>query len=149
MKPGSRLLQLPPSSRYAISAALCLASIPGDGFHLVAEIAVRTGLSASYLSKILQRLALNGVIDSRRGANGGYRLGRPAAGVALSEIVSASRRHGPRPVPCMIEARDCDCADPCSMHLHAARTESALWRLLTKTTLADSLLPNSRHPMSE
>jgi len=135
MNPDSRLLHLPLSSRYAVSAALYLASLPSHEYYMVGKIAKRTGLSTSYLAKILQRLAKKGVLDSRRGAKGGYRLSRPAVEISLSEIVAASHRLEPSPMPCMIEARDCDGGKPCAMHKFVASTEETMWRRLAGTTL--------------
>lgn len=137
MNPDSRLLQLPQSSRYAVTASVYLASRTDDGYHMVGNIARDNGLSPSYLSKILQRLALKGLLDSRRGAKGGYRLRRPAAEITLSEVVSASRRAETDPMPCMVEARECDCDSPCAMHDLVAQTEEAMLLRLNKTTLAD------------
>lgn len=137
VNPDSRLLYLPQSSRYAISAALYLASMPAGKYHMVGEISLKTDLSPSYLSKILQRLSRIGVLDSRRGAKGGYRLRCPAGEITLSKIVAASQRLGKRPMPCMIEAKDCDSAKPCAMHQFVARTEGALWRQLDAITLAN------------
>lgn len=137
MNPDSRLLYLPQSSRYAVSAALYLASMPAGEYHMVGEISRKTDLSPSYLSKILQRLAKIGVLDSRRGAKGGYRLRRPAGEVTLSEIVAASQRLEKGPMPCMIEAKDCDSATPCAMHQFVAQTEGSLWRKLDGITLAN------------
>lgn len=136
MNPDSRLLYLPQSSRYAVSASLYLASMPAGEYHMVGEISRKMDLSPSYLSKILQRLSKIGVLDSRRGAKGGYRLHRPASEVSLSEIVAASQRTEKEPMPCMIEARDCDATKPCAMHQFVARTEGSLWRRLDGITLA-------------
>ncbi|MEQ1919751.1 MAG: Rrf2 family transcriptional regulator [Elusimicrobiota bacterium] len=137
MNPDSRLLYLPQSSRYAVSAALYLATVPVGEYHMVGEISRVTDLSPSYLSKILQRLSKIGVLDSRRGAKGGYRLRRPAAEITLSEIVAASQRLEKGPMPCMIEAKNCDAAKPCAMHQFVARTEGSLWRRLDGITLAN------------
>ena len=137
MNPESRLLHLSQSSRYAVSAMLCLASLPTDEYHMVAGIAKRTSLSPSYLSKILQRLAQSGILDSRRGAKGGYRLSRPAGEVSLAKIVAASHRMGTGAMPCMIEAKDCDCANPCAMHEFVAGAEETMWQRMDKTTLAN------------
>jgi len=136
MNPDSRLLHLPQSSRYAVSAALYLASVPAEGFHMVGKIAARIGLSPSYLAKILQRLALKGILESRRGAKGGYRLSRPAAEFTLSEIVGASHNMDKGEMACMIEARACDCETPCAMHDFVANAEDLLWRRLDGSTLA-------------
>lgn len=137
MNPDSRLLQLPQSSRYAVTAAVYLASRTDDGYHMVGNIARVNGLSPSYLSKILQRLAHHDILDSRRGAKGGYRLKRSAAEITLSDVVSASRRADTDPMPCMVEAKESDCSSPCAMHDLVALTEEAMMKKLNKTTLAD------------
>ena len=116
---------------------LCLASLPPKDYHMVGGLAKRTSLSPSYLSKILQRLAQSGILDSRRGAKGGYRLSRPAGEVSLAQIVAASHRMGTGAMPCMIEAKDCDCDNPCSMHEFVAGAEEMMWQRLNKTTLAN------------
>ena len=103
---------------------------------MVDTIADHTGLPASYLAKILQRLARKGILDSRRGAKGGYRLTRQAESVTLSEIVEASYRMEAGPMPCMIEAKACSGDTPCAMHQFVASTENALWKQLDSTTLA-------------
>lgn len=135
MNLDSRLLHLPHPSRYAVSAVAYLVSLRDEGYHMVAEIAAQTRLSASYLSKILQRLAKAGIIDSRRGAKGGYRLARPPASMALSEVISASRGPETQPTPCMLQAKNCDGAHPCAMHPFVASAEKALWNHLKGNTL--------------
>lgn len=145
MRKAARLLRLPPSSRYALSAALCLATLPQDAYHLADEISGLTGLSAGYLSKILQRLARRGLLDSRRGANGGYRLGRPAEEITAAEVVAASGPDETGAAPCMLEARSCDCSAPCALHRFAARAEGATRRRLDRTTLGDMAATLRRH----
>lgn len=142
MNPDTRLLHLPLSSRYAVSAALYLAALPVGEYHMVGEISQKTDLSPSYLSKILQRLANIGILDSRRGAKGGYRLRRPATEITLSEIVTTSQHLEKGPVPCMIEAKACDPVKPCAMHHFVARAEASLWRRLDGITLANLGTPD-------
>jgi Rrf2 family protein len=47
------------------------------------------GISGAFLLKALLPLARAGVLQSRRGPNGGYRLARPATQITLLEIVEA------------------------------------------------------------
>ena len=42
-----------------------------------------------FLENILQGLRQAGLVDSRRGPDGGHRLARPAAGIALADIIHA------------------------------------------------------------
>lgn len=53
------------------------------------DLALSTGLEVPTVSKILKPLAQAGLIDSYRGANGGYRLARPADQIDLLQIVEA------------------------------------------------------------
>lgn len=53
------------------------------------ELAQREAVSANFLVQILNDVRRAGLIDSRRGANGGYLLSRPAENITLRQIVDA------------------------------------------------------------
>jgi Rrf2 family protein len=53
------------------------------------ELAQREAVSANFLVQILNDLRRGGLIDSRRGAHGGYLLSRPADHITLRQIVDA------------------------------------------------------------
>lgn len=53
------------------------------------QLAQREAISANFLVQILNDLRRAGIIDSRRGAHGGYLLSRPAEGITLRQIVNA------------------------------------------------------------
>ncbi len=53
------------------------------------QLAQREAISANFLVQILNDLRRAGIIDSRRGAHGGYLLSRPADGITLRQIVNA------------------------------------------------------------
>jgi Rrf2 family transcriptional regulator, iron-sulfur cluster assembly transcription factor len=53
-----------------------------------ADIAERMALARRGMEPLLQALSRAGLIDSIRGPRGGYRLGRPARDIRLSEIVA-------------------------------------------------------------
>jgi Rrf2 family protein len=52
----------------------------------VSTIAAKLSASEAHLSKILQTLAKSGLLESRRGPNGGYVLTKPASEVTLLEV---------------------------------------------------------------
>jgi FeS assembly SUF system regulator len=54
-----------------------------------ADVALRTGVAAPTVSKILKRLAREGLIVSVRGAKGGYMLPRSPAQISVADIISA------------------------------------------------------------
>jgi len=53
------------------------------------ELAQREAVSANFLVQILNDLRRGGIIDSRRGASGGYMLSRPAENINLRQIVES------------------------------------------------------------
>jgi Rrf2 family protein len=74
---------------YGIRALVELAS--RDDGHLVTaeELAGLQGLPVKFLEGILTHLRRAGLIVSRRGAEGGYRLGRPAAAITVADVFRA------------------------------------------------------------
>lgn len=82
------LLRRTPSS--AIHAVILVAR--GGGFATVDEIARGTGINARALVPILAMLSRAGVLDGRRGRDGGYRLAKPAREITLLDVVEAVRR---------------------------------------------------------
>ena len=73
---------------YAVRAAVELADA-GDEPIKGEAIAEAQGIPLKFLENILGELKHSGIVVSRRGAQGGYWLARPADEVALAEIVRA------------------------------------------------------------
>jgi Rrf2 family protein len=74
---------------YAIRAALELAAAPDDKPVKGERIATAQAIPLRFLENILMQLRHAGLVDSRRGADGGYRLARPAAEVTLADVIRA------------------------------------------------------------
>ena len=53
------------------------------------EVSRATSIPETFLAKIFQKLASKGLVRSRRGFRGGFRLARPARRITLREIVEA------------------------------------------------------------
>jgi Rrf2 family iron-sulfur cluster assembly transcriptional regulator len=53
-----------------------------------AELAERTGMARRTLEPLLQALSRERLLDSTRGPHGGYRLGRPARLIKVSEAIT-------------------------------------------------------------
>jgi Rrf2 family protein len=73
---------------YAIRAAVELAAA-GDGPTKGERIAKAQHIPPNFLENILADLRNAGLVASRRGADGGYWLARPAAEVSLAEVIRA------------------------------------------------------------
>ena len=82
-------MQLTKGVEYGIEGILYLARRDRDGMALMRDISRATAIPEDFLSKIFQKLATKGLIRSRRGFRGGFRLARPAKRITLREIVEA------------------------------------------------------------
>jgi Rrf2 family protein len=74
---------------YALRAALELAAAPDEKPVKGERIATAQAIPLRFLENILMQLRHAGLVESRRGADGGYRLARPAAEVTLADVIRA------------------------------------------------------------
>src|SRR5271168_3837750 len=73
---------------YAVRALVGLAAA-GGGPAPGASIAIAEGLPVKFLEGILAELRRAGIVASMRGAEGGYRLARPASQITIAEVMRA------------------------------------------------------------
>jgi len=75
---------------YALRAAVELASAQdGDSPVKGEQIATAQGIPLRFLENILGDLRNGGIIESRRGVEGGYLLARPAHEISLADVIRA------------------------------------------------------------
>src|SRR5918995_7479735 len=74
---------------YALRAAVELAAAAGNGPVKGERLATSQSIPLRFLENILLQLRHAGLVDSRRGAEGGYRLARPADAVTLADVIRA------------------------------------------------------------
>ncbi|MEB3294740.1 MAG: RrF2 family transcriptional regulator [Synechococcales bacterium] len=82
-------MKLTTRGHYSVKALLDLAFQPNYGPTSVNAIAARQVLPPPYLEKLLIELRRAGLVQSVRGAQGGYQLTRPPANISLGEILEA------------------------------------------------------------
>lgn len=82
-------MKLTTRGHYSVKALLDLSLQPGRRPTPVSAIARRQDLPAPYLEKLLMALRQAGIVESVRGAHGGYRLARRPADISLGQILSA------------------------------------------------------------
>lgn len=73
---------------YAVRAAVELAAANGAP-RKVAELAAAQDIPPRFLENILLVLRRAGLVQSRRGADGGFRLSRPAAEITIANVLRA------------------------------------------------------------
>ncbi len=102
------------------------------------ELADRAGLETPTVSKLLKPLAQVGLVDGFRGANGGYRLARPAADISLLEILIAME--GPLGMTeCSVHAGACTIEDHCGVRANWRRINDVVIDALRNVTLAQMI----------
>jgi Rrf2 family protein len=74
---------------YALRAAVELAAAAGGPPVKGERLATSQSIPLRFLENILLQLRNAGLIESRRGADGGYRLARPAAEITLADVIRA------------------------------------------------------------
>ena len=74
---------------YAVRAAAELAAAEGEGPLKGERIATAQDIPLKFLENILSELRTAGIVASRRGADGGYWLDRPAAEVTVADVLRA------------------------------------------------------------
>jgi Rrf2 family iron-sulfur cluster assembly transcriptional regulator len=73
--------------KYGIRAIIYLALEDNDKKVGIKQIAEDLDIPSPFLSKILQLLAKNKVLNSTKGPHGGFGLGRPAEEIKLMDII--------------------------------------------------------------
>lgn len=76
-------------AEYGVRVMAHLAARAGEGPVALAAIAEAEGLPLAYLEHLVRRLREASLVESRRGARGGYTLARPADSITMAEVVRA------------------------------------------------------------
>ena len=74
-------------AKYALRALIELAALPEGKSMLTAEIAERQKIPKKFLEQILLTLKRAGLVQSRRGAQGGYGLLKPAGDISFAQVL--------------------------------------------------------------
>lgn len=133
------MLKVSKLSDYATVLLVRLATGPAR-VQSAAELAEAVRLEPPTVSKVLKLLAAAGLVDSRRGANGGYRLARPVAEISIVEIIEAI--DGPIGMTeCSRREGRCSHEPHCDVRAPWQRISDAVVQSLSQIRLADMLAP--------
>jgi Rrf2 family protein len=141
-------------AEYGVRVMAHLARSGGDSPISLGTIADSEGLPLAYLEHLVQRLRKAGLVESRRGAHGGYTLAREAADISMAEVVRALEGEI-APIECITADADgvLVCSrehhenhDPCPTKLLWTRVQGSIVRTLNDMTLADIAKPARTRP---
>lgn len=124
------------TARHLVRALGSLAVMPPGTYRGVTELAAEVGAPPNYLSKLLQGLTRSGLVLSRKGAGGGFALGRSAERITLLEALDPLEGFD-RWKGCLLGEPECSDRTACAVHASWKAVREEYLVLLGKTTLAD------------
>jgi Rrf2 family protein len=82
-------LRISAKADYAVRAAIELAAAPDEKPVKAERIATAQGVPLNFLENILGELRHAGIVRSQRGAEGGFRLAKPADQITVADVIRA------------------------------------------------------------
>ena len=133
-------MKLSVRGEYALRALLVLGLNYDQSVVRIQTISEQQNIPKRFLEQILNDLKSAGVVQSRRGVAGGYRLSRPPEQISLAVII----RHiegALAPVSCVSERfyEKCSCPDEsrCAIRSVMKEVREAVVRIAERLTIAD------------
>ncbi len=141
-------MKLSTRGRYGVRLMMDLAIHCGAGPVLLKDIAQRQGISEKYLWQLINPLKTAGLVNSLRGAHGGYVLGRTADDISLREILQVLE--GPLClVDCVDDPSVCERSPSCVSRDIWGEASKNLLQTLAQTTLAGMVAKEKRRIQRE
>lgn len=141
---GSHMLRISKLTDYAIIVLGQMARQPGRTF-AANELAESVGIATPTASKILKMMARAGLLDSTRGARGGYQLTLAAEKTTIARVIAALE--GPIALTeCGRENHACDQSRSCHVKGNWSLINQAIQTALEAITLADMTHPMTQIP---
>lgn len=113
---------------------VCFLAQKGEELATTNHIAVTLGVSGAHLSKVLQRMAKAGLVESVRGPSGGWRLARKGADITLLEVYEAIEGRL-APAECLLGSLAC--GGECMMGDLVRQVNCLVMERLTKTKVSE------------
>ena len=85
---GGASVRIPAKSDDAVRAVVAIAR-SGDAYCKAEVLAGSEGIAFEFLQNILRELRQAGILDAKRGYDGGFRLARPAAAITVGDVLDA------------------------------------------------------------
>lgn len=136
-------MRLSTKGRYGIKAAIELSKSYGEGPVSVRVLAKRAGISATYLEQLIRKLRACGIVESVRGAHGGYKLKEDPGRVLVGRVLRALEG-SVAPMLCAEEGFACDNADACVEAYLYRRIRMSIDEVIDGISLQDLLNEGTR-----
>jgi FeS assembly SUF system regulator len=140
------MLKLGKMADYGTMIVTVLAAEP-ERLYSAQELATHTHVAAPAVSKLLKQLTNGGIVESLRGAHGGYKLARPPAEITVADVIAAI--DGPIGLTeCSVHKGDCAVESTCGVRGNWRLINTAVHQALKSVSLADMAKPLHRASVS-
>ncbi len=129
-------MEITKAADYGLRAMYRLCQGPMNVSALIGDIANEMNIPAQFLHKVMPRLVKAGLVRSRRGARGGYKLAKQPSEISLLQIVQAI--DGPIYINrCLFDHDDCTMEEYCPIRPVFQNAQDAMRKVLDDSSLAD------------
>lgn len=130
-------MKLSTRSRYGLKAVVDLAVYYGEGPVSLPTLANAQGISEGYLEQLLRELKKGGVVNTVRGAQGGYELATDPSDLSVQQVLSLLEG-STAVVDCVgTEPYGCKSACTCSARPLFLKLQSRINDVLERTSIQD------------
>ncbi len=131
-------MKISTKGRYGTRAMVDIGENYGTGPVSLRKLAEREHISMKYMEQIIPLLKASGLITSARGAYGGYVLAKEPREISLHDILQALEGSLSL-VDCLDDDRLCDRVKECVTYEIWHDIQTAIYKILDSTTLADMI----------
>jgi Rrf2 family protein len=134
-------MRISKKAEYALRALVAICRAPAKSWSIT-ELAKRERISVKFLEQILLSLRHAGILASKRGVGGGYKLVRPVDKIRLGEVIAIF--DGPiAPIACAADkpTEACTCPEPrtCPIRLTMLGIRGEMAAIFDQRTIEDVL----------
>lgn len=119
-----------------LQAVLFLSAQPKGEMFSAAEIAEKLGVPKDFTAKILQFLTADSIVESKKGKNGGFFIGKDPKDIKLIDVVKIidgeEMFHN-----CVLGFPGCSVEKPCPVHHTWGKLRDETYNMLAEENLAD------------
>ena len=130
------MMMISRTGTHTLKALVALHQIPVGSYAGANRLARQIHAPSNYLGKLLRQIARAGIVEGRKGRNGGFRLTGAWRSVSLFDALSPVE-HFDSFKKCILGKQKCSRANPCPLHQGWSHIRDQYREYLNTTTLSD------------
>lgn len=121
---------------HTLKALVALHQLPVGSYAGASRLARQIHAPSNYLGKLLRQIARAGIVEGRKGRNGGFRLAGAWRSISLFDALRPVE-HFDSFKQCILGRQKCSRANPCQLHEGWSHVRDQYIEYLSNTTLSD------------